>query len=79
MAHAARAAADASRKASLAAANASLTLASPSSPEVDVFNYDSDEKNDIVSSGDTNGLLGNIIQVCMLHGSKKRSLSQIQA
>jgi len=62
MAHAARAAADASRKASLAAANASLTLASPSSPEVDVFNYDSDEKNDIVSSGDTNGLLGNIIQ-----------------
>ena len=50
MAHAARAAAEASRKASVAAANASLTITSPHSPEpVDVFNYDSDEKNDLKS------------------------------
>jgi len=48
MAHAARAAAEASRKASLAAANASLTIGSPSTPEPnDVFNYDSDEKVDV--------------------------------
>jgi len=54
MAHAARAASDASRKASLAAANASLTITSPSSPDgVDVFNYDSDEKNELVNGGDT--------------------------
>ena len=47
MAHAARSAAEATRKASLAAANASLALVSPSSPEGDVFNYDSnDEKTD---------------------------------
>lgn len=50
MAHAARAAAEASRKASVAAANASLTITSPHSPEpVDVFNYDFDEKNDLKS------------------------------
>jgi len=42
MAHAARAAAEASRKASLAAANASLSTPEP----VDVFNYEEEEKGD---------------------------------
>lgn len=67
MAHAARASADASRKASLAAANASLTIGSPSSPDaIDVFSYDSDEKNDdvvVANGGETTNrsLTDNII------------------
>ena len=55
MAHAARAAAEATRKASMAAANASLTISSPSPPEsADVFNYDSnDEKGDAEKNSDS--------------------------
>lgn len=83
MAHAARASADASRKASLAAANASLTIGSPSSPDaVDVFSYDSDEKNDdvvVANGGETTNrsLTDNIILQDIERSTERESVTDV--